>query len=294
MTHATARLARFLDVSKGYMMNATNAVVEGLLEPVGKVEVTQQLVVTGQFLYATFVEADAAEITRMDPIRSLVDKADALQIKGATDNMVETARKVDYPLGKEKGDDRGPKEQQAMNVRTIIKQAWGALKHARLELDKIGYDDKTGYQAMRVLAKRALDEAGKTWQGFTVPTAADKAAKALAREQKAEKDILVDVMKQMPRMPNESLLQYNTRVATAAESAVSVAYENAEINFAKTMATSILEKHGEARAEAVAYALLGLLGIEYKAAEFSEADADAALKAYAEAETKETVEETVE
>ena len=270
---------RMLETSKEYMMNATQAVTDGKLEPVVKTEATQPLVVTGQGLYDTFMVSDKSEITRMDYIRSLVDKADADQIKGACDNLVKKARDVDYPAGKGKGDARGPKEQQAMNVRTLVQQAWGALKHARTALDASGYTDETGYQAMRVLAKRALDESGKTWQGYAVPTAADKAAKALAREQKAEKDILVDVMKQMPRMPNESLLAYNTRVAQAAESAVNVAHENAEANFAKELATSILEKQGEGRAYRVAMALLDLLDIEHVPSEVTEEEANAALAA---------------
>jgi len=273
-------------------MNATNAVVEGKMEPIGKAAIGPQVVVTGQFLYDTFVQANEAEITRMNHIRALAVTADALQIKGACDKMVEHARAVDYPLGKEKGNERGPKEQQAMNVRTIVQQAWGAIKFATPALMALGYDDSTGYQAMRVLAKRALVEAGKTWQGFDIPTERVKADKAATRRNKEETKALVEVQKDNPRLVGESLADWNDRVFALAEQAMIAAKEESERALAESEVKRILEKHGEAIAERVAFALLNALGIEYQQSEeMTEEKANALLKAAGDAEELERIEQ---
>jgi hypothetical protein len=230
-------LANFLNTSRGYIMEtATNAIVEERRDPIGKAEDNRPLVVTGQYLYDTFVVSDDSQVTKMGIIRQLSEVADALQIKGAADKMVDKAKEVDAANGvpdkilnadgKEVAN-RGPKTQSAMNTRTVIQQAWGALRFARDKLDALGYDDKTGYQDMRVLAKRALDAAKRDWKGDNLATSADRERRALLRAQKGIQQVFQDVQKETPMEVGETFSEWQARVtAIAADKAEEVREEN--------------------------------------------------------------------
>jgi hypothetical protein len=226
----------FLETSKGYMMNtATAAVVDGKMEPMQAAPITQQLVITGQALYDTFVGDSQENVSKMDLIRGLVGKADALQIKGACDKLVEIAKGKDTAAGvpekvlkdgKEVAN-RGPKTQSAMNTRTVIQQAWGALSFARDALDELGYRETTGYQDMRVIAKRALDAAKRDWKGDNLATSADRERRALLRAQKGIQQVFQDVQKETPMEVGETFGEWQARVtAIAADKAEEVREEN--------------------------------------------------------------------
>lgn len=244
------------------MNTATAAVVEEKMEPIGKAQDARQLVVTGQYLYDTFVVSDEQQITKMGIIRQLSDTADALQIKGACDKMVEAAVLVDYPFGKPKKAERKAKEQSAMNARTIIQQAWGALKHCRATLDELGYDDKTGYQDMRVLAKSALDKAKIKWSGEAQPTEKEKEVARLKRDQKAETDALVDVQKENPRNVGESLMDWNTRTFALAQTAMEKARADKTAEVVKTVVAGLVDKYDENTLFQIAEALMDACGVE--------------------------------
>jgi hypothetical protein len=219
----------FLETSKGYMMDtATAAVVDGKMEPMSAAPIAQQLVITGQALYNDFVGDTGEGVTKMNLIRSLIDKADCLQIAGACDKMVEIAKATDTANGvpekvlKDGKEvvNRGPKTQSAMNCRTCIQQAFGALKFARSSLDVIGYKETTGYQDMRVLAKRALDTSGIKWTGVKLATPAERDQKAALKAAKAEMNALQEIQKANPfgTVIGESLQEWNARTfALAAE-----------------------------------------------------------------------------
>jgi hypothetical protein len=258
----------FLSISKGYIMDtATNSVVEEKMEPITSAPVTQQLVVTGQYLYDTFVKADESQVTKMGIIRTLSTTADALQIKGACDKMVEAAVLLDYPTGKPKKAERKAKEQSAMNARTIIQSAWGALKHAKVVLDGLGYDENTGYQDMRVLAKKALDTAKINWKGEPVLTDKDKEVARLRREQKAETQALVDVQKANPRLVNESLGEWQQRTLDLANDAMEEAREKATAERVEKAVKGLTEKLDDNDLYLVAVALFEHLGLEVNKAE---------------------------
>jgi len=200
--------------------SATAAVVENRMEPITKQESTTQIVVTGQGLWDVFMTASDSDKTRMGYVRSLVDKADALQIKGACDNMVERAIKLDYPEGKPKKAERRTKEQQARNVASIIKSAWGALSFARDALNDAGYDESTGWNNIRVIAPAALKQVGKTWDGVVVPTESDREHAKLLRQQKAQTAAMLDATKNTPRLLNESYESWQQRIAVVARGKV--------------------------------------------------------------------------
>lgn len=241
---------------------ATAAVADGHMEPVAPAPITQQVVVTGQYLYENFMQSNESDKTRMGLIRQLSDIADALQIKGACDKMVELAVLADYPTGKPKKADRKSKEQQAMNVRTIIQQSWGALHFARPITEELGYDDTTGYLAMSVLAKKALTVAKIDWKGEALKTDADKERARLQKEQGGETKALQDVQKANPRLVNESLGDWNTRTFALAQIAMADAREETETKIVDDVVKKLCEKHGDDRLYAIAEAILSKLGIE--------------------------------
>ena len=207
--------------------SATAAVVENRMEPVTKQEPTTQVVVTGQGLWDVFMTANDGDKTRMGYVRSLVDKADALQIKGACDNMVERAIKLDYPEGKPKKAERRTKEQQARNVASIIKAAWGAMSFARDALNDQGYDESTGWNSIRVIAPQALKQVGVTWDGIPVPTESDREHAKLLRQQKTQTDAMLHATKNTPRLLNESYESWQQRIAVVARGKVEEAAQEA-------------------------------------------------------------------
>ena len=265
---ATEAIRSFLSLSKRYVMNATASVVEARMEPVQKAQTGQQTVLTGQYLYDTFMKPDAGESTKMQIVRSWVDNQyDVLQIAGACDGMVKKAAELDaskwdgptndkgVPIDEQGKKVRGVKEQSAMNMRTVIQTAYGAIKFARPELESLGYDDSTGYLAMRVLAKKALDEKRITWKGEAQKTDVDRANARLRKEQKAETDVLLDVMKQVPRNHDETLLAYNQRIAQLAEQGVEQARIEAEAKIVADLLEKLEKQHGTSRMIALAQAI---------------------------------------
>lgn len=261
----------FLNVSKGYMMNtATAAVSDEKMEPINKAPEQRQIVVTGQYLYESFIVSDEAQITKMGIIRKLADEADALQIKGACDKMVEKAKEIDAAAGvpekvvKDGKEvvNRGPKTQTAMNARTVIQQAWGALRFARDQLNSLGYDDKTGYQDMRVLAKKALDEARKTWKGDNALTQADRERKALQRQQKGIQAVIGEVQKENPMNIGESFMEYQVRVGQLAQERAEEVRKEMDAKAVKDAADKLTKSLDENQQYLLILELMDRLGLE--------------------------------
>jgi hypothetical protein len=251
----------FLNTSARYIMNATNAVVEGKLEPMSAAPMTQQLVVTGQYLYDNFVKVSEEQITRMTMIRTLIGKADALAMKGAADKMVELAVSLDYPEGKPKKAERRSKEQSAMNARTIILQAWGALTFAGEELKAIGYTETTGYQDMRTLAKKALDQAGLKWDGAKQLSDVEKEQERLKREAKSQMAVLQEVQKENPFDSRvETLQQWNARTFEIAQAGMEQAQAEKTAKAVQSVLDSLTEKYDQDTLFKLAEGLLAYIG----------------------------------
>jgi hypothetical protein len=269
-------IVAFLETSQEYMMSqvATAQVVEQRMEPITRAESTQPLVVTGQYLAEQFLTATESDKTRMGIIRQLSDIADAQQIKGACDKMVELARDQDYPEGKPKKAERKSKEQQAMNARTIIQQGWGALHFARSEAEQAGYDDTTGYLAMRVIAKKALDMAQIDWQGEALKTDVDRERARLARDSKTIMAALQEVQKENPYDSRvETLQQWNARTFELAAETMVQAKQEMEDKIVNDLFTKLLEKHGEDRLIALAEKICNEFNVDFTVSEPSEQEA---------------------
>lgn len=269
-------------------MNATEAVVEGRMEPVGKTDAKPQTFLTGQYLYDTFMAPSEGERTKLQIVRSWVDdqRADVVTVGNALDAMVKRGAELDAQAWKgpknEKGtpvDDkgkkvRGVKEQSAMNARTIIQNAYGALKFARAELEANGYvEGETGYLTMRVIGKKALDDKRIVWTGENQKTEADRQAARLRKEQKEEIAALQDVQKTFPRAPDETLAQWQARTLGLAESAMKQAREEAEAEIIAKVMADLYAKHGQSRVIDLAFAILEKEGIDLNPAEPTEQQA---------------------
>jgi hypothetical protein len=240
---------------------STGQVVADQLEPVTKADPVAQPVVTGQYLYTEFIETDEVSKTRMNIVRSLVEIADPMQIKGACDAMVKLAKAKDMLNGFDEKT-RGPKQATAMNTRTVFQQVYGALKFAPDEMMDQGYTLVTGWNEARVMAKAALTASRKVWTGHDVPTDVEKQVAALKREQKEESTIIADGFKDNPRLPGESREDWQTRVMALNAAKVESIREKKEQEIADDVALKLFEKHGKGRSYRIAVALLLLEGVE--------------------------------
>jgi hypothetical protein len=281
-------------------MTATAAVVENHMEPVTRVIPAPQLTVTGQGLYDRFIKPDSADVSRMTAIRELVQSADALAMAGSTDKMVELARAADLADGvpeKEMKDGkerrtRGPKEANAMNVRTIIRQVWGALKFASYH----HITDETGWLAASKMAKEALGKDKIDWKGEALKTDADKARAKLQAATKAETKALTDVQKDNPRANDETLEAWNERVMQLARNSMETARAEAIAKVVTALVDGIYNKHGVDIALAVAGEIAKREGVDITLTvegdeeEMTEEQAEAALSEAGEAEAAELAE----
>jgi hypothetical protein len=265
-------LYSFLNVSEGFIMNATQKVVEEKREPIAPQVEQRPLVVTGQYLYDTFMQADEQALTRMGVIRQMCDIADAFQLKGACDKMVEMAREKDVESGQPakvmngKGKEvanRGPKAAYAMNVRTTIQQVWGAIKYARDEMDSLGFDDKTGYVQAGVMAQRALNTHGINWKNDALPTRADKERKALLRSQKEIQKVFQEVQKETPMEVGESFGEWQARIGELANDRAEEAQREAENKAVSSMLETLEKTFSENQRYTLACEILDRLGLYY-------------------------------
>lgn len=221
---------------------ATLAVVENKLEPIGKAEQARPLVVTGQYMYDQFVSSDGSG-TRMAWIRTyLVPNADPVQVKGALDECVKIAHKVDQAAGVPEKE-RGPKRNTAMTVRTFVQQIYGALKFAPEQMTAMGFDETTGWMEARNMAKPALERAGKIWTGHDIPSDVQKEQVALQRANKAETTAYLDATKETPRQLNESFDSWQARIGQVARSMVTKARAEAQWEKAEKAFESLCKKH---------------------------------------------------
>lgn len=172
-------------------------------------------VLTGQYLYDTFMKADNSETTKLGMVRKLSEQVGVTAFSNACNAMVAIAKAEDtakYGESSKEMKKPTPRYKTAANHRSVLQKAFGALKFARPELDALGYTERTGYVEMSTIASQALKKAGKRWDGNTPLTPAVKAARHL---QEVEDAALTEVRAKYPREEGENQQSWYLRVASA-------------------------------------------------------------------------------
>ena len=180
------------------METATQAVIERIEtygEQRGSNAVTGVARMTGQYLYDTFF-ADKADQTKMDIVRWAVANVDVAGFKSALRDFVEIAAK--------RGD---AFKKTAQNHQSVMRTAYGALKFAGQFLAEAGADKDTGYQAMRVIGKKALESAGVKWDGSKVV----KTDKDIALMDEAQAMRLAEIRRDNPPKADETAVAHEQR-----------------------------------------------------------------------------------
>lgn len=264
-------------------MNATNAVVEGRLEPMARTPDTPRVNVTGQWLWDNFVVSGEEQVSRMNMVRILSTQATDDELKVALKDMVEIAHKHDVKAGIDEKV-RGPKRAQAMNARSVMQNAYGALRRANAELIALGYTEKTGYQEMRVLAASALKSKGIKWNGTQIPNAEQKLAAQAAAEKQAKTDAFSKARGELDQAEGEEDFAYFTRLNGRANEILMESKQEALKRVASKIVVDIDTKHGRDIARLVLERLTAFLA---ETSEMTDEEASAALRAHAELEAEE-------
>lgn len=234
-------------------------------------------VITGQYLYDNFVQSNDSEITRMMLVRKLVTQVDIDTFKRSCDSMVKKAKELDvaqFGESTKEAPKPQPKTKNAMNVRTILLNSYGALKYADKALSALGYTDATGYNQMATLAKQALNKVGVRYDGTSPPNADQKATKKAAKDQKGEQDALMKTMQANPRNIGESFMDYQVRVAAIAEESVMEAAAKATSEKIVSLAQKFIDTHGALAAEVAQMVLTVLQNTEVDEAEAEHAESE--------------------
>ncbi len=185
---------------------------------------------TGQYLYDRFITDDnAASISKMDIVRSMVAALDTQSFKTAVNDFVGVAKGfLDKAVETAKHDGTyrentdkvatAPAEvvqaqarhKTAKNSQTVMRVAYGAIKHAPDQLVELGYKPgETGYQIMAVIGRKALEAAGLKWDGSPLETSFVKQQRTA---QKEEAKALASVMDANPRRDDEDRAAYFGRI----------------------------------------------------------------------------------
>lgn len=148
---------------------------------------------TAQYLYHELME-DRGEVSKMEMVRAMVKALDVQSFKTILADFVK--------LAGEKGD---AAKKTAQNHQTVLRLSYGAIRFAGEALSAAGYTDNTGYQVMRVMAKKALDDSGLKWDGTPKQTEAQK-------QDRDEAKLEAKVVAKYPRSPGESREDWLTRI----------------------------------------------------------------------------------
>lgn len=202
-------------------------------------------IVTGQYLYNAFVKADDSETTKLGLVRKLVEQLPVTAFSNALNEMVSIAKAEDtakYGESTKEARKPTPRTKTAMNHRSVLQKAFGALKFARSELDMLGYSDRTGYVEMGTLASQALKRVGKRWDG-TVPLTPE------VRDQKALQEVESEAMAQVrathAQEEGESRLAYLSRIDVHIQELVDEKKAQERTERINALAVKFIEKHGE-------------------------------------------------
>lgn len=178
---------------------------------------------SGQYLFDRLIGDNAEEVTKMDLVRQMVGALDMTSFKKSIGDMVGVAKGfLDNATEEAKRaggfDPENPPAavaiaqatyKTAQNHQTVLRVAFGAIKFAPEELAACGYTEKTGYQVMRVIARKALDAKGLKWDGTK---AEGEEVKAERLRIKAEGLAMAQAMEENPKKEGEARDAYFARI----------------------------------------------------------------------------------
>lgn len=179
---------------------------------------------TGQYLYDRFIgDSNKASVSMMDVVRQMVAALDVNKFKEILGDFVSVAkgyRDNAITAAKEAGgyDEKNPSVavastkanyKTAQNQQTVMRIAYGAIKFANDELEKLGGSATTGFHLIRELGLKALSNKGLNWDGTKAETPEARAARAA---RKAEAEALLKVQEAHPQRDGEARAEYFTRI----------------------------------------------------------------------------------
>lgn len=264
------------------MSTATQSVVDGRMEPVSAAPITQQVTITGQFLFDNFMNASEEQVSKMNIVRLMAKQSTAEEVAKALKDMVELAHKIDVRNGVPEKE-RGPKRQTAMNVRSVMQNVYGALRLAPSELAAQGFTEKTGYQDGAVMARTALKARGIKWNGTKLPTDESKALAEIQAKNAARREAMLEAIDANPQQEGEDDAVYGVRIAKARDAILAEQTKKAQHEVTVKIVAGIVQKYGRAQALDIAQALTDFLN---STENVSPEDVDAALQKYAEGEAQ--------
>lgn len=178
---------------------------------------------TGQYLYDRFVANSKEEQTRMALVRQMADTVELTDFKTIVNDLVKIAKGfLDGAIAADKEAGiyvegkptahvlaAAARHKTAQNVQNVLRVSYGALRFAADHLEAAGYDDTTGYNAMRVIGLAALKAAQMKWDGTKAEPADVKQARAA---QAAENRAMLKVQEENPRQADEDRKAYFERI----------------------------------------------------------------------------------
>lgn len=191
---------------------------------------------TGQYLYDRFVNDKAenkADLTKMDIVRQMCDVMEPNEFGVTVDGMVGFANR-DYKAAVEAAKQAGNYDSEnptwpireaqarlrtARNHKTVMQNAYGALKFCAKELEAKLNGAPLAYRMIREIGSKLLGDKGINWKGEKMESPDGRAAR---REQQTETAVMLEVQKENPRKESESRAEYYTRIDGLVDKAMAV------------------------------------------------------------------------
>ncbi len=201
---------------------------------------------TGQYLYDRFVANDKTEVTKLAIVRDMTGMevsafkavlADFVKVaKGYADNAAEKNGKESAVAR-----DLNAKLKTAYNHQSNMRNAYGAIRFAPVELVANGYTDDTGYLVMANIARAALKAKGIKWDGTALVSTELAAVRKTAQ---AESKALSEVMAEQPRNDGESLKDYVVRMDDAVQAKIKANQAEKQAEQVKTLVARFRKEAG--------------------------------------------------
>lgn len=217
---------------------------------------------SAQYFFDRLVANDDSEVTKMDIVRAAEKQLSFEDFKKNVAGMVTMAKDA-QKAAEVTGDAASiakakARYKTAQNHQTVMRNTFGALRLIPDELAALGVTATTGYQEFNVIAKTALANKGIKWDGGKAEAQDVKDAR---KKQAEEIAILDNLKKANPIQSGESIKDWNDRVMSMYDTAVTQHYADkveAEVN---KIAAKVMEDHSGI-AELIANRILELVNAQ--------------------------------